>query len=163
MLKPASLHAALTAALPELARDPERMTMVIKTGSIINTGTKALSWEYRYTLSLIVLDWSGHADAIIAPLLLWARRNQPELFDNPERRANALRFNVDFLSTTTVDIALEIDLTEAVLARPRDGTPGALNLIHKPEPPGPLDILQNEHWEFFIRDEKVAEWDYDPR
>ena len=55
------------------------------------------------------------------------------------------------------------DLTEAVLARPRDGTPGALNLIHKPEPPGPLDILQAEHWEFFIRGEKVAEWDYDPR
>lgn len=163
MLKPASLHAALTAALPELARDPERMTMVIKTGSIINTGTKALSWEYSYTLSLILLDWSGHADAIIAPLLLWARRNQPELFDNPERRAKALRFNVDFLSTNTVDIALEIDLTEAVLARPRDGPPGALNLIHKPEPPGPLDILQNERWEFFIRDEKVAQWDYDPR
>ena len=163
MLKPASLRAALTAALPDLARDPERLVMVIKAGNVINTGTPALSWEYRYTLSIIVLDWAGHADAIIAPLLMWAKRHQSEIFDNPERRERALRFNVDFLSTTTVDLALEIDLTEAVLARPRAGTPGALNLIHKPEPPGPLAILQAEHWEFYIRDEKVAEWDYDPR
>lgn len=163
MLKPASLRDALTAALPELARDPERLVMVIKQGNIINTGTAALSWEYSYTLSIIVLDYAGHADAIIAPLLAWARRHQPDLFDNPERRERALRFNADFLTTTTVDLALDIDLTEAVLARPREGAPGALNLIHKPEPPGPLAILQREHWEFFIRDEKVAEWDYDPR
>jgi hypothetical protein len=163
VLKPASLRAALTAAIPELGRDPERMVMVIEAGNILTTGTAALSWEYRYTLAITVLDWAGHADAIIAPLLLWAKHNQPELFDNPERRERALRFKVDFLSTTTVDLRLEIDLTEAVLARQRAGTPGALNHIHKPEPPSPLAILQHDRWEFFIRDEKVAEWDYDPR
>lgn len=162
MLKPASLRAALTDAVPELGRDPERLVMVIESGNIINTGTAALSWEYRYTLAITVLDWAGHADAIIAPLLLWARRNQPELFDNPDRRERAMRFKVDFLSTTTVDLRLEIELSEAVLARPREGASGALNLIHKPEPPGLLAILQREHWEFFIRDELVATWDYEP-
>ena len=163
MLKIPDLRNHLVAAVPELARDPERFIVMASGGRVVNTGTLSLSFEYSYTAKLFVLDYAGHADAIMVPLLAWAKRQQPELFDNPERRANALRFNVDFLSTTTVDIALEIDLTEAVLARPRDGTPGALNLIHKPEPPGPLDILQAEHWEFFIRDEKVAEWDYDPR
>lgn len=163
MLKPASLRDALTKAVPDLQRDPQKLSLLVKSGSVINTGTRALSWEYRYTLSCIVLDWAGHADALVAPILAWAKHNQPELFDNTEKRANALRFNVDFLSEKTVDIAFEIDLTEAVLARPRQGTPGALNLIHKPEPPSPLAILQAEHWEFFIRDEKVAEWDYEPR
>ena len=163
MHKPASLREALTAALPEIARDPERLVMVVGSGTIINTGTKALSWEYRYTLQVIVLDWASHADAIIAPMLMWAKRNQPELFDNPEKRERALRFNAEFLSTTTVDLALEIDLTEAVLARPREGQPGALNLIHKPEPPYPGAELQAEHWELYIQDKKVGEWDYDPR
>lgn len=163
MLKPASLRAALTDAIPELGREPERMVMVIESGNIINTGTAALSWEYRYTLAITVLDWSGHADAIIAPLLLWAKRNQRELFDNPGRREGAMRFKVDYLSTTTVDLRIEIDLSEAVLARPREGVPGALNLIHKPEPPDPLAILQAEEWEIFIRDEKVAQWHYEPR
>ena len=47
MLKPASLHAALTAALPELARDPERMTMVIKTGSIMGRQLKRAVIEHQ--------------------------------------------------------------------------------------------------------------------
>ena len=164
MLKPASLHAALTAALPELARDPERMTMVIKKGSIINTGTKALSWEYSYTLSLIVLDWSGHADAIIAPLLLWARRNQPELFDNPERRAQGIRFDAEYLTADTIDLSVELDLTERVIVRQRPGGPdGALEAEHPPEalPVGWSD--KPEHWSLWFRDELLAEWDFDPR
>ncbi len=175
MLKPNSLRAHLTAALPELARDPERLVMLAENGRIIATGTRALSWQYRYTLSVLVLDWAGHADALIAPLLAWAKRHQGELFDNPERRENAIRFDVEYLSTTTVDIALKIELTEDVLARQRPGAAaGALNLIHKDEPPAqpwapwqtgqPVPpAAQQEHWEFWIHDDKVAEWDYDPR
>jgi len=60
-------------------------------------------------------------------------------------------------------LAIEIDLVEAVLARPREGSPGAFDLIYKPEPPGQLDIAQRQLWELFLFGEKVAEWNYDPR
>lgn len=175
MLKPSSLRAHLTAAVPDLARDPENLLLLVENGHIIATGTAALSWQYRYTLSLIVLDWAGHADALIAPLLAWAKRHQPELFDNPARREQAIRFQVEMLSTSTADIQISIDLTEDVLARPRAGAPaGALNLIHKdeplPQPWAPWETgmpsqaqQQQEHWEFWIHGDKVAEWDYDPR
>lgn len=37
-----------------------------------------------------------------------------------------------------MDLVIEIDLTERVLTRPREGTPGALNLVHVAEPPSVL-------------------------
>lgn len=174
MLKPNSLRAHLTAAVPGLARDPDNLVMLVDNGCIIATGTAALSWQYRYTLSVLVLDWAGHADALIAPLLAWARRHQPDLFDNPTKREQAISFQVEMLSTSTADIHLSIDLTEDVLARQRPGEPpGALNLIHKDEPPPqpwapwqtgqPGQADKREHWEFWIHGAKVAEWDYDPR
>ncbi|MBS0501110.1 MAG: phage tail protein [Proteobacteria bacterium] len=177
MLKPASLREHLTAALPQLRRDPEKLVVFITGGGLHSTLTQSLSFEYRYTLRLLLLDYAGHADAVMAPLLIWLRTHQSDLLDNPEKRAKSVRFEAEHLSTTTMDLVIEIDLSEDVLARPREGgPPGALNLIHKDEPPpqpwapwapwpsgqpDPRDKL--EHWEFWIHGDKVAEWDYDPR
>ena len=164
MLKPSSLRAHITAAVPELARDPERLVVLARAGRTITTGTAALSFEYAYTLQMIVLDYAGHADAIVVPVLAWIARNQPELFDNPERAKQALRFDVEYLTAHTIDLALEIDLTERVLVRQRpNAEPGALELHHVPEPPHPAHIDKPEHWSLWLRDEKLAEWDHDPR
>ena len=98
------------------------------------------------------------------PVLAWIARNQPELFDNPERAKQALRFDVEYLTAHTIDLALEIDLTERVLVRQRaNAEPGALELHHVPEPPHPAHIDKPEHWSLWLRDEKLAEWDHDPR
>lgn len=163
MLKPGSLRAHLTAALPELARDPEKLIVLARAGSVISTGTASLSFEYAYTLQAIVLDYAGHADAVVVPLLAWVKRHQPELLDNPEKRAKAIRFDVDYLTPQTIDLSIEIDITERVLVRPREGTPGGLNAIHVPEPPHPGHVEQREHWSLWLKDELVAEWDHDPR
>jgi hypothetical protein len=113
---------------------------------------------------VIVLDYAGHADAIVVPVLAWIARNQPELFDNPERAKQALRFDVEYLTANSIDLALEIDLTERVLVRPRpNAEPGALELHHVPEPPHPAHLDKPEHWSLWLRDEKLAEWDHDPR
>ena len=113
---------------------------------------------------MIVLDYAGHADAIVVPVLAWIARNQPELFDNPERKKQALRFDVEYLTAHTIDLALEIDITERVLVRQRpNAEPGALELHHVPEPPHPAHIDKPEHWSLWLRDEKLAEWDHDPR
>lgn len=164
MLKPPDLRQHLSSAVPDLARDPEKLIVMASAGRIVNTGTQALSFEYAYTLQLFVLDYAGHADAIIVPLLDWARRHQPELFDNPELRQRAIRFNVEYLTTDTVDLAIELDLTERVLVRPRANAPaGALDAIHVPEPPPVGAVLQAERWRLYLRDVQLAEWHFDPR
>lgn len=166
MLKPADLRQHLTAAVPQLARDPEKLVILAKGGRIASTGTAALAFEYAYTLQVIVLDYTGHADALIAPILIWLRRNQGELFDNPATTGRALRFDVEYLNDAAIDIAIEMDLTERVLARPRDGAgPGALNLIHPPEPANVGWIEQAERWRLYFRDDPdpIAEWTFDPR
>ena len=164
MDKPSSLRDTLTKALPAVKKDPQKLAIFVTGGRVIHTGTDSLSFEYAYTLRALLLDYTGHADAVMAPLVWWMKQNQPEVFDNPERRARAIRFEVEYLNTKAMDLQIDLDLTESVLSRPRvDGPPGALNLIHKKEPPPQLAILQAEHWEVYLRDEKLAEWDYAPR
>lgn len=164
MLKIPDLRAHLVAAVPELARDPERFIVMASGGRVVNTGTLSLSFEYAYTAKLFVLDYAGHADAIMVPLLAWAKLQQPELFDNPDRRAQGIRFQAEYLTANTIDLSIEIDLTERVLVRPRaNGPAGALEAEHVPEP---LPIGWNdkaEHWSLWLRDELLAEWDFDPR
>lgn len=164
MLKPDSLRAQITAAVPSLADNPENLVLFINSGRVQTTGTGTLSFEYAYTLQVIALGYAGHADALVVPMLEWIARNQSELMDNPEKAKNGLRFNAEFLTDTTTDIGFEIDLTERVLVRPRpDGPPGALELHHVPEPPHPVHIDKPEHWSLWLRDELLAEWDHDPR
>src|SRR5256885_15361231 len=91
MLKPASLRDALVAALPQLQQSPRNIRFTIQRGRVVNTGTPSLSWEYRYTLSLVIADFTGSIDAVTVPLLVWARRHQPDLFDHAERREQAIR------------------------------------------------------------------------
>jgi len=164
MDKPSSLRDTLTKALPALKKDPQKLAIIVVGGRVIHTGTESMSWEYTYTLRVVLLDYAGHADAVVAPVLAWMKRNQPEVFEDPAKRANAIRFDVDFLTDKTVDLQIDLELSERVLARPRDGgPPGALNLVHLKEPPPALAILQAEHWEVWLRDEKLATWDYEPR
>lgn len=164
MEKPNSLRETLTKALPALKKDPQKLAIFITGGRVMHTGTDSLSFEYAYTLRALLLDYAGHADAVMAPLVGWMKRNQPEVFENPERRARAIRFEAEYLNAKAIDLQIDLELTERVIARQRaNGPAGALDLIHPKEPPPPLAILQAEHWEVFLRDEKLAEWDYAPR
>ena len=95
---------------------------------------------------------------------MWMKTHQPEVFDNPDTREKAIRFEAEFLNSGAVDLQIDLQLTEAVLSRARPNSPpGALNLIHKEEQPRPLTILQAERWEVWLRDEQLARWDYAPR
>lgn len=164
MEKPSSLRETLTKALPALKKDPQKLVIFITGGRIMHSGTDSLSFEYAYTLRALLLDYAGHADAVMAPLVEWMKRNQPEVFDDPAKRARAIRFEAEYLSAKAIDLQIDMELTERVIARPRaDGPAGALDLIHPKEPPPQLAILQAEHWEVYLRDELLAEWEYAPR
>ena len=164
MLKLADLRAHLTAALPESARDPEKFIVIATGGAITSTGTESLSFEYSYTACVYLLDYPGHADAVIVPLLAWAKRNQSELFANPDKWPKGIRFNAEYLTTTTIDLGIEIDLTERVVVGPRPGGPaGALQAEHLPEPPQIGVVLQAEHWTLWLKDEQIGELYINPR
>ena len=108
MLKPAKLRDHLTRALPELARDPEKLVMFVTAGSIQSTLTAALSYEYGYTLRLLFLDYAGHADAVLAPLLIWLREHQSELLDNPDKPgAKGRVVDINLLYTTLEDFTAD--------------------------------------------------------
>lgn len=167
MLKPNSLRQAITAAVPELKRDPDKLTLFVRDGKLATTGAGSLSFEYRYTLNLVVLDYASHADAVMVPLLAWLRVNQPEIADNPELRDKAVRFEVEFLNAKTVDLSVEVDLSERVIVKPREGAPNkpgqAFDVKHVGEPPHLGVMPSGERWEFYLRDELLATWNYDPR
>lgn len=166
MYKPASLRRHLTAAVPELARAPDKLSLLVKSGRVACAGSASLSFEYRYTLQLVVLDYAGEADAIVLPTLVWMRTHQPEYFDNPQQRDANFLFEAEYNNATTIDLLIELQLTERVRVQPvgADATaPGRFQIEHLGEPPHPGKIETAERWSFWFKDDLLAEWDYDPR
>ncbi len=167
MYKPASLRRHLTAAVPELARDPDKLSLMVKSGRVACAGSASLSFEYRYGLQLVVLDYAGSADAIVLPILVWMRTHQAEYFDNPQQRDGNFRFEAEYNNASTIDLLVELQLTESVHVQPisSDATaPSAsfqVNHLGETQHPGKIDTA--ERWAFWAKDQLLAEWDYDPR
>lgn len=114
MKKPGSLRDALTAAIPALARSPESLHIFVDEGRVVSTGARTLSFEYQYTLTLIIVDFAESSDAIMVPVLAWLRVNQPELFFSPDQQREGFKFEADILNHSTVDLAIKLPLTERV-------------------------------------------------
>lgn len=159
MLKPIELRQYLERAVPKLRRSPENFKMFVAGGRLHTTGTEKLAWMYGYTLQLQFLDWTDHADVVVAPLLIWLRQHQFDVVDSPDKPG--IRFNAEYLDAKCMDLVLDVDLTERVIGKPHESKPGALQLHHLDDRP-PLHIPTQERWELYIQDEKVAEWDYQP-
>lgn len=159
MYKPASLRTFLAAANPELARDPDRLLVFIDEGRLLSTLAPGLSFEYAYTLNLVLTDYAGHPDAVMAPLLAWVRQHQPELLANPEARGT-ITFEADLLANDKVDLSIKVPLTERVGVHRRPSGDG-LDIEHYPEPV-PDVPLQAGRWTLYLRDEVVAQWDAPP-
>lgn len=72
-------------------------------GRIVATGATSLSFEWQYPLSIGVIDFAGHPDQLVVPLLAWLRQHQPELFTNAEsgKMASKLNRNCSQVISTT--------------------------------------------------------------
>lgn len=132
MIKPASLRAAIAAAAPELKTAPDKFLVFVDAGTIVSISTSLPSFEYRYTLNLILTDFAGDADQVFVSLLAWVRINQSELMDNDTLRKSAITFEVDHLNGDTCDISIKLPLTEAVRVTQDAG--GAYQVQHPAEP-----------------------------
>lgn len=132
MIKPASLRAAIAAAAPELKESPDKFLVFVDSGHVVAISTEKPSFEYRYTINLILMDFAGDTDQVFIALMVWVRANQSELFDNNDLRKTAISFEVDHLNGATCDISIKLPLTEAVLVNKDDS--GAYQVQHPAEP-----------------------------
>lgn len=165
MLKPNSLRAHLTAATPELRRNPDKVSIFVREGRLLAAGAESLSFEYRYTLNVVVLDYAGASNAIMVPLLAWLRANQIEILDNPSLRDKSVRFDVEYLNKETVDISIEIDLTEAVIVAEGEDPASAetakrYTVSHAAEPARSGALPEPEHQEVWFNGALLADWTF---
>jgi hypothetical protein len=148
VIKPASLRAAIEAILPDVRANPDRLLVFIEDGSLRATAAASLSFEYAYTLNIVITDYAEHADTLIVPVLAWIAANQPELLANADRQPGGMRFEADLLNHSTMDLSLRLTLTERVIVAAQPD--GSYTATHIPEPPlDPYDYV--ETWSLTIR------------
>lgn len=131
MRKTEALRAAVTQALPELAQSPERLRMWIERGAGRSVQTKSLGFGMSYRLNLLVTEMSSDAAVLFFAIFQWMRRHQPDLM----RPGNdGFAFDADFLDSGTVDLLVQLDLTENVAVTPQQGGAHALDYLAEPWP-----------------------------
>ena len=116
MKKPNQLRKILEQSHQDFVKNPDRLQLYVDGGQVVATGSTSLSFEYRYTLNIIT-DFSFDIASLIVPINVYLRKNQPELFENPQRRENAFKFQMDYNNNNTADVSFEIQLTERVVAK----------------------------------------------
>jgi len=134
MIKPDALRKAIEASNPALARDPERLLMFIDRGNVRSFMTADYSFEYRYTLNIIISDFAGDTALLMIPILSWLRINQPALLAPP---TEALSFEADILDNGCADVSIELQLTEQVAVVKRED--GGFDMNYRPEPENLFD------------------------
>jgi hypothetical protein len=130
MKKPDGLRRLLLAAVPGLAADPSRLSMFIDKGKLSFRASGTLSFEYAYTLNIVVQDYAGDVDALMVPLLAWIAEQQPDLLERDPREP--FTFESEILDSDAADVSIDLQLTEAVRVTPKVG--GGFDTTHLDEP-----------------------------
>ena len=137
MNKPQSLRSALNKSVPYVAENPDRLHLFVDSGQLVATSAASLSWEYRYTLNVVITDFTGDQNLLMAPVLLWLRDNQPDALQNSEAREKLFSFEVDILANDRCDISMDLKLTERVIATVEGGK---AHIEAVPEPDAPEEF-----------------------
>lgn len=142
MNKPQSLRSALNKSVPYVAENPDRLHLFVDSGQLVATSAASLSWEYRYTLNVVITDFTGDQNLLMAPVLLWLRENQPDALQNSEAREKLFSFEVDILANDRCDISMDLKLTERVIVTEEDGK---ARIEAVPEPDVPEEFWTVNH------------------
>ncbi|MBH9536929.1 phage tail protein [Novosphingopyxis sp. YJ-S2-01] len=133
MNKSDSLRAAIEAAFPvECRRNPDRLHVFVDKGRIAARHGAEEDFEYRYKLAVILTDFAGDVDLLMATVLTWLRVHQPSRLQNHDQGNEAFGFEAVILDPKKADVEITIDIEEAVAVR-RDAQ-GAFVFTHPPEP-----------------------------
>ena len=131
MNKPNSLREHLLNAIQGLKKNPDRLLIFIDSGSV-RCLARGLSFEYSYTLQVLLTDFAGHPDSVFIPTLEWLRRHQPDLLTNLERGKDAIAFEADIPDGGKVDMSIKLPITERVIVKRLED--GKLDISHPDEP-----------------------------
>lgn len=134
MNKPASLRRALNNAVGYLRDNPDKLHIFIDSGKVITTGASSLSWEYHYSLNLVIEDYPDDQNLLMAPIIMWLRENQPDRINNPAYQDKLLGFEVDVLRNDVCDISINLQLTERVIVK-ENGELASVQAVPEPERP----------------------------
>ncbi|WP_058973328.1 phage tail protein [Type-D symbiont of Plautia stali] len=134
MNKPQSLRSALNKSVPYVAENPDRLHLFVDSGQLVATSAASLSWEYRYTLNIVITDFTGDQNLLMAPVMFWLRENQPDALQNSDQREKLFSFEVDILGNDRCDISMDLKLTERVVATTVDGKT-RVEALQEPETP----------------------------
>ncbi|EKQ6730601.1 phage tail protein [Escherichia coli] len=154
MLKPDSLRKTLTDAVPVLRTNPDMLRFYVDNGQIASTLATSLSFEKRYTLNVVVTDFTGELDLLLVPVLAWLRKHQPDIMTTDEGRKKGFTWIADINNDSSVDISISLMLTERTLVKQVDA---ALHIDNIPEPAPPEPVTRP--MELWMRDELVSKWD----
>ena len=139
MKKADAVRAHLLVALPAFRTNPDQLKVWVDDGRVVSRRTPALGFEYRYQLQILAEAVTIGPDELLIPLLLWLRDHQPDLLLRFQEDASAIRFAADILDEQSWNIAVTIDLTEAVTVTPRaDGSGWDVEHLPEPSPDDPL-------------------------
>ncbi len=159
MEKPESLRKLLLETVPGLKQNPERLALFIDKGGIHGGHGRSLSFEYRFTLNLVIESYAGDMAALVVPVLAWIAENQPELIGGPD--AQPFRYEAEILDDESRDVSIFIDLREAVIVVPREG--GGYGVkpapIISPASRDRFDAVPNctKLWQLFLNDCLIAQ------
>lgn len=155
MQKPDQLRRLLLQAVPGLAANPERLALYVDAGTVAASAGN-LSFEYRYTLNLVVQDFVGDRNLVIVPVLAWIAEAQPDLLAAPG--SLPFKFEAEILDGEAADLSITIALTEGVRVQSVEG--GGYAVRHLDEPAG-LDqfpgVCGATLWQLFLRNELIAQ------
>jgi hypothetical protein len=141
MNKAASFRQAIASAVPSLNDDPDKLLVFVDQGRIVATAAPSLSFEYRFVLNVMLLDFAGDADTVFVALVAWVKRNQSDLLANDTERKDGITFEVEHLTNSTCDLSIKLALTESVLVSD-DGQGGqTITHVDEPVPEWDLDTL----------------------
>ncbi|MBU9829238.1 phage tail protein [Rahnella sp. FC061912-K] len=154
MLKPASLRKALFKSVPLLRDNPDMLHMFVDGGVINATLAASLSFENRYTLDIVVTDYTGDINLLIVPVNVWLREHQPDIMTTEEGKKRGFTFVADINSDDSKDVRMSLQLTERTIVKEVDRR---INVTPLDEPPPPVPV--HRPMELYVHGELVSKWD----
>lgn len=121
MKKLSSIKDRLCQKIPYLKDNPEKLYLFVDDGSIVTTYEPSLSYEYNYSLNIIIEEFPDDQNIIFAVVLEWLKEHQPDILANPDKRATGIRFEADILNSQSANISIDLKLTERVIVAMKEG------------------------------------------
>ncbi len=154
MYKPNSLRQHLINSNQHLRENPDKLLIFVDEGHIISSGTSSLSFQYAYRLNVIITDFGGEENSLLVPLLAWLKHHQHDLFAHPNKQDKGLRFMVDINNHQSIDLSLEIDMTESVIVKQEGNKLTATSsgdIV-------PTPVYTDDYWQLYSGNNLLAEW-----